>query len=169
MDQIPSQSLSSCYDSLIGIARYYLFVREQGVNRGRWVDLFNRAINENIGNAWCAAFICHCLLQNDEMFGFVSKLNLSDGVLDFYRNNKPSQVAVGKSGFLFCLIGPDGIHGHMEMLTSDVISGKATAISGNTNGSVGIEREGQGVFEKSIDFNALGAFKLLGFLDPYRA
>lgn len=128
------------------IARRFDFVREtEGVNRGAWVQMFQRFTGNPPGDAWCASFVsfvldvafhgkspllksasCHTLLQFAATHGLVTTTPRVDD--------------------LFFYLTSDGIAHHVGIVTG---LSPLTGIAGNTSPD-GQSVNGIGVFEHAI-------------------
>jgi hypothetical protein len=156
------------YDDLIQIAQSYLFIKESPGNRGRWVDLFNTTSKCPLGSSYCASFINHCLLENQERHGHKSDLNFSAHVMTLFRQNVAAYRQTPKLGHLITWnhVGTDT--GHVGLII-EVVDGKTVkTIEANTSAGSNVEREGEGIYLKTRKLEPVGLMKPNPFfLDPY--
>ena len=155
------------HNDLALIARSYLFVKESGVNMGRWVDFFNRAVNSTTGHAWCAAFVSSCVLENKERARQNYTLVLSEHVRTLYNSNKLKSSKLPSVGTIMCLGAIGSTSGHCGLVVQVNADGSWDAIEGNTSDGTGVNRDGDGVYLRRRRLPLKG-FELLGFIDPYK-
>lgn len=155
------------YESLIEIAKRYLFVKEAGVNGGRWINLFNSTAGCAPGSPYCASFINHCLTENFERHGFKSSLNFSPHVMTLYRQNTPAYAPVPRPGLLMSWNHVGTAMGHVGLIVEVTASG-VVCCEANTSPGLEVEREGEGIYLKTRRLEQVGKMKPNAFyLDPY--
>lgn len=164
---------------MTGLDMYQCLVAEAQAAKTAWqgdqgamVDDFRKAIDGvDSGEPWCAGFVGYCIGKILEKYGVKSSLCLSESCIDMWEKNKSNQIEDPRPGLLIVwkLKGSRSGHiGIVEMMTS---ASTFKTIEGNTSPTPGTpeeERNGNGVFEKNRHVGDMGAFALLGFLDPFK-
>lgn len=150
-----------------------------GDNRGPYVEIFQKSVSPgDIGQPWCLCFVQYCLQAVDKLAadGGKSLLPVTGGVLDLWRRAPFAQrLASPEPGaIILWRHWKDGIamgSGHSGIVTSMVDDENVMTVEGNTSPGPGIERNGDGVYEKArriyktADVAPPGAtMRILGFL-----
>jgi hypothetical protein len=155
----------------VNIAATYIGVTEMGGdNKGEIVEKFQKAVDGKAqGEPWCVAFCCFCLNQVQEMYGVKHNLILSEHSITMWnlnpcqRWNEPmvGDIAIWKKR------GTQSGHAGIVSAVSKDQPATFETIEGNTSPSIGIERNGDGVYRKKRSVMTSGDFVLMGFLRPF--
>lgn len=139
---------------LIEEAKRWVGVNEEGNNRGKDIEMFQRAVDGKAQNeSWCLSFIQYCVKEvGEQVDDPVTCLYPTEHVMTLW-NNTPKEARLEQPE-LGCLIlwqhmkdnGPT-INGHVGIVidTSYMDIGIVKTIEGNTSPGSGVEREGDGV------------------------
>lgn len=159
---------------LIDEARVWLGLQEVGGNnRGPFVEMFERAAGIPVGSPWCMAFAQWCVGRVDRIVGTVyagapvAGIVKSAHCLSVWSGTNPesrSGTPVVGSLVIWRHVGTS--NGHTGIVTGVTASG-FTAIEGNTSPTTGVDRDGDGVFEKSHVLKPTGTMELVGFVLPW--
>lgn len=151
--------------ALIAEASKWVGVLEEGHNSGEQIEAFQRAIDTYARKEpWCMGFVQFCLYEMGGTDIFPSEhcltvWNKSPRSLRLM-NPKPGCIVVWKRR--------GTISGHTGIVTA-VNGTTMTTIEGNTGPDKGVNRDGDGVYEKTHDIRPTnGKFELVGFLWPWR-
>lgn len=158
-------------------------IEKGGDNRGEMVEMFQRAVDGKASREpWCMCFVQYCIQMVD-----ASLDNKYNQTLRHKRALFPSEhcmTTFHKSNSLLrinkpiegCLIlwryykadGTKTESGHVEIVTNLIDDQYVETVGGNTSDSSGVEREGDGVFQKKRDFtDKVGKMRVEGFLLPW--
>lgn len=161
-------------DLIIAEARKWIEVREQGYNKGKEVEMFQKAVDGKAqGESWCMAFVQFCVLQ------VAKQLDLSEENLrkTFYptehcltlwnKTQAKYKSQLCSTGMIAIWQHGDTTSGHTGF-TIDKPFYEASGeyfktIEGNTNKAG--SREGDGVYNKTRSLKSSETFKLRGFID----
>lgn len=155
---------------LINVARCFLGVHEEGGdNRGPMVERFQAAVNgKPNGEPWCMAFVQFCVQEVERSMGLRSNIFRSESCWEVWqkspklmRRTKPSPGYIIIWNRLGTLLGHTGIISGMR--SPEVMM----TIEGNTSPGFGIEREGDGVYEKLRGLRGTMLFVPLGYLQVF--
>ncbi|MDX2232255.1 MAG: glycoside hydrolase family protein [Leptolyngbyaceae cyanobacterium bins.349] len=94
LTQPPSRTVppaSSPTNKLLEVARSYVGVREQGNNRGREVEMFQRTIGGSDGEPWCMSFAQFCIQKAGAATKVDPKVFRSEHCLTVWNNSPKSQ------------------------------------------------------------------------------
>lgn len=172
---------------LIQEARRWVGVHEESENRGPIVDHIIKSSGGTPGNPWCVSFVRYCVNKVDHEFNNIYVINpaLRDshnilprthGVLKLW-NDSPSWAKtslVPRLGYIVCWEhfkengNATGL-GHCGIVTGIVDEGRwFVSIEANTsNGSAGIDRDGDGIYERTRSVQGSNRFRILGYIDPF--
>ena len=177
LDQNTLNRPATAQEALVQIAQSYLGVMEVGGdNRGPQVEEFQKAMGGKAGDPWCMDFVQFCLQQVKEKYNWVPKLYPSPSAVTVWTKcpaeyrYPPSKIP--SPGWVAIWQKYGSWQGHCGIVTR--AQGRTfETIEGNTSPGKLIDREGDGVFEKShnlvaIQRRGIGFIVLLGFLDPFR-
>jgi hypothetical protein len=156
--------------TLAWLAKQFVGVKEDGPNKGTFVERFQKAVdNKAQGEPWCAAFVCYCVKQVDGL-GFypANRLFLSESTQTLW-NKSPADCRTDQ---------PE--HGTIAVWRSDknpalghcgivVDADQHKTVEGNTSPQGGDQREGDGVFLKHRPNGQIPGMTLLGYLRPWGA
>lgn len=135
--------------SIVAVARRFLFVREEGgPNRGLWVELFLRFTGNRPGDSWCAAFVSYVLYIVYRGKSPIIKSAGCDEMLNDCRK-KGYIVKEPASGCLVFSMNGNDAH-HVAICTAATQQHpELDAIAGNTSAD-GKSSNGTGVFEHAV-------------------
>lgn len=147
----------------------YIGVTElTGHNDGPFVEMFQGAVDGVAqGEPWCMCFVQFCVQQVGQQYGLQSPLAASEHVLTTWNNSQALRVEQAFPGAVVCWQREGTTNGHAGIVTG-VQNGNFTTVEGNTSGGAGLNRDGEGVYEKIRSFSGEPGFILLGFLDPFK-
>lgn len=158
------------------IAESYVGVMEiGGNNQGPEVEEFQKSVNGIAdGQPWCMDFVQFCVKQVENNFNWAARIKRSESVISVWmgaevykRKALPSRGAIA----IWQKIGT--AHGHCGIVVKVMNDGKTfETVEGNTSPGKTVEREGDGVYEKTRLLSSksnvqLGTMRLLGFLDAF--
>lgn len=159
---------SSPTDKLLDVARSYVGVREQGTNRGREVEMFQRAIGGADGEPWCMSFAQFCLQKAGAETKVDPKVFRSEHCLTVWNKSpKSQQLSKPEPGSLVIWRHGNSSSGHVGIVEKVHADGTFTTIEGNTSSGSGVNREGDGVYRRKRDMNGAGSMRVVGFLKPF--
>lgn len=150
---------------------------ENGNNKGQLVEIFQRSVSLEPGQAWCAAFVIYCLDRVKaqamclDQYAPVSKVHRTGHVVTMWENtplgNRVSAFdALPGDLVLWRKVGTDS--GHIGILLSiNGANGIFSSCEGNTGPGVQVERDGEGVFIKNRLLGGYGTLSILGFIRPW--
>lgn len=158
-------------------ARRWVGVSEQGGNnRGQFVGILQRFSKIDPGDAWCMAFVQFVMAHVDaniaRMFNPTTALRrMATGAhcMTVWRETPAelrSQVATIGSVVIWNHAGSDAGHTGIVTAVEDKAAG-FTSIEGNTAPAVGVQRDGDGIYEKPHGLGNSGSMKLVGFISPW--
>lgn len=158
----------SLLHSLAMTAEKYLDIKEEGVNRGSWVDKLNQKLHSPLGSPWCAAFACACVLEVCEDLGATSPLVISTHVRTLVAKNQSILQSYPFVGAIVCWGLEGGDSGHCGIVIEvDPEFHTFKTVEGNTDNKDTIEREGGCVAKQTRPNHDVGRFKLLGFIKAF--
>jgi hypothetical protein len=163
-------SVIDLLQSLADESKKWLWVKEQGKNKGAEVERFQKAIDgRSCQEPWCAGFVGFCIKELESRFGVKSQLNLSEHVLTMWNNNVKYRSQIPHAGYIAIWKLKGTASGHCGIVVeAPEKCEEFKTCEGNTAGPKdGIEREGDGVWLKSRKLHTPGDFKLMGFLKPF--
>lgn len=161
---------------IVEIARSLIGVKEEGGdNQGGTIEKFQKAVDgKAAGEPWCCCFVQFCVKTVDARLDKSNVLPQTEHCVTLW-NQTPSKARYRdpEIGFLavweeFKNGRPTG-SGHVGIVVEVVDDKRMKTIEGNTGPGVGIEREGDGVYEKNRASTRVeaGSLRLLGFIDPW--
>ncbi len=151
-------------------AKEVLSVREDGSNRGTFVEVYLRAVGLGPGNPWCMAFVVLRLIKAAHSLSkFIPNEMPRTGSTVVFSNwgkkksffIKRADLELGRAtpmegDIVFYFFPLKGRIAH----TGIVVKGGKNfeTVEGNTSGGIRdlVDREGQGVYRKERDFKSLG-------------
>lgn len=151
-------------------ARKWIGVRELGGdNRGPEVEMFQRAVDGKAqGEPWCAAFAMFCLAAVEARYGIASRVHRSESVFEIWSKSPDDLKSVEPApGYFACWIHGLGPLGHMEIVQRDVTKRDFKTVGGNTGDGSGVNRNGDGVYERLRSTSPQGKMRLLGFIRAF--
>lgn len=153
---------------LLLAARACLGVKEEGGdNCGPVVELFQSVVSKPCGQSWCLDFLQACIAYVEAATGLESALPGTQLVVDLWNQSKAYHaVSPPRPGDLILWRFGQSIHGHTGLIVGQD-SLRYHTIEGNTSDSVGIDREGDGVYPKSRAKGGSASFVEMGFLRPF--
>lgn len=173
MDLTPAQRRQL----LISEARRWVGIQEVGGNnRGQLVDIFLKTSGMPSGNPWCMAFVEYCVTQVDRMAYLLNSTTTAAKMAKSARcmtvwEQSPLEVrdALPAPGSIVIWEKHGSTDGHTGVvIEADPSAGVFKTIEGNTS-PIGatIEREGDGVYQKSHTMHPTGTMDLIGFIYPW--
>lgn len=156
---------------LVEIAKSFVGTQEQGVNAGPVVQQFQKAVDgKALGEAWCMCFVQFCIKQVEKEFGIKSMIYKSEHCLTVWNSTLAGvRRMVPEPGRIMIMQRRQKAAGHAGIV-SELRSPPAQefyTIEGNTTSGKGIEREGDGVFEKRRLPDGNNLFIIRGFLQAF--
>jgi len=136
-----------------------------GDNKGATVEAFQKAVDGvAAAESWCMAFVQYCLKAVGGSILFKSEHCLTvwekSPIACRTMNPKPGAIVIWR------MKGTNS--GHTGIVKS-VVGTLMLTVEGNTGPGPGIERNGDGVYEKSRNVRPLGGtMELVGYLWPWR-
>ncbi|MBD2102194.1 CHAP domain-containing protein [Leptolyngbya sp. FACHB-261] len=152
---------------LVAVATSYVGVEERGPNRGKEVEMFQKAVDGKAqGEPWCMGFVQFCIKTVEASTRSQSKIFRSEHCLTVWEKSpKDLRLARPEPGCLIIWRHGNSSKGHVGFVEKVKADGKNfTTVEGNTGGGSGVEREGDGVYRKSRDIDGAGSMKVAGFL-----
>ena len=153
-------------------AKEVLSVREEGSNKGTFVEVYLRAVGLGPGNPWCMAFVVLRLIKAAHSLNKIipNEMPRTGSTVVFSEWGKKksffikrADLELGRSlpmegDIVFYFFPAKGRIAH----TGIVVDGGRTfeTVEGNTSGGIMdlVDREGQGVYRKRRDYKSLGLF-----------
>ena len=123
-------------------------VREHGFNRGKEVEMYQRAGGGKPGDAWCSWFVSWCLRQAHVATAYFGRArSWFDARHTIWTNGHslPGCPAPRPNDLLGYTWGNPAI-AHVELLLAWTTTPSCKALGGNTGGGRALLREGEGVF-----------------------
>lgn len=165
---------------LIAEAKRWVGTSEEGNNSGQIIESFQKVVDGVAGKeAWCMAFVQSCLKYTryyyDVFVGTTSgpaNIPLTEHCMTAW-NKTPAQFRSDKPVVGSVVIwnhyqnGKPSFNGHTGIVTGIKDDEFFTTIEGNTGPSAGVQREGDGVYEKTRSVKGLGNMHVVGFLLPW--
>jgi hypothetical protein len=123
-------------------------VREHGFNRGKQVELYQRAGGGKPGDAWCSWFVSWCLRQAHAGTSYFGRArSWFDARHTIWTNGHPVPgCPAPQPGDLLGYTWGNPAIAHVELLLDWTTTPSCKAIGGNTGGGRALLREGDGVF-----------------------
>ncbi|MEZ5163294.1 MAG: CHAP domain-containing protein [Fimbriimonadaceae bacterium] len=142
-------------------------VREQGRNRGRQVEEYQRVagLGRGGGYAWCACFVTWCLIQAGAKWCALPKPGLCAAVRNWasWAEESGRLRSTPKRGDLFFWLDSQG-RGHIGFVLSTWKLDIIRTIEGNTDGEAG-SRDGDGVYKRTRTLRSFQKRHRNGFID----
>ncbi len=153
-------------DLIIAEAKKWVEVREHGFNKGKEVEMFQKAVDGVAsGEPWCMAFVQFVAKQVMAQVGSLKskgKLVQSEHCMTVWnKTEEKNKSQVGGKGMIAIWRHGQGPSGHTGF-AQDAGTVYFNTIEGNTNKAG--SREGDGVYEKKR-LMVGGKMKLMGFVD----
>ena len=150
--------------AIIETARLYVGIKEQGHNKGKIIEEFQKAVDGRaMGEPYCLGFVQYVVNEVCRQFGLTNPLyqtehcqTLFNGTLQNYKTTSAN------CGHIFIMKSHNSNSGHAGFCVNAGNTYFAT-IEGNTNpdGS----REGDGVYEKIRHMGGTKTMNIRGFID----
>lgn len=152
---------------MLDIARFHIGVLEDGTNRGRWIEEFQRAVNGRAeGEPWCMAFAWYCAKRVIDVHGGNPLLYPSESCLQVWERSPQGQrvprARIAPGDWAIWQHGSTRA-GHVGIV-SELSLNHMSTVEGNTAEGSGVIREGDGVYLRARPLGDVGNMKLLGFL-----
>lgn len=164
-------------DLLLCEARRWVGVTEQGGdNRGQIVEMIQRAVdNRAVGEPWCLALMWWLIQATERQMDALgspvrSALRRTEHCMTMWRESPPGlRMQTPKPGDLVIwnhqgAAGNPTELGHVGLITGIRADGELETIEGNTGGGTDVEREGDGIYEKTRNPVRTGRMVVQGFL-----
>lgn len=170
---------------LVHEAQKWVGVHESSENRGPVVDQFITETGGQLGQPWCVSFVRFCIQRVDKDFKKIYALSVESRTESLlYKTHSVMRLwdnTPEEHRWLSPLPGwismwqhynSKGIAtglGHCGIVTKSLEEGRwFSTVEGNTaQDGVGIEREGDEVFQKVRSSQGGPRFRLMGFVDPW--
>jgi hypothetical protein len=169
---------SSPHLALVDVAQSYVGVLEiGGDNLGPEVEAFQRSVGGKPGDPWCMDFVQFCVQEVERKWGWLATIARSGSVLQTWQGTALYARKIKNPpvpGMVAIWMVNGSHHGHSGIVVGvDAISGTFETVEGNTGPGKNIDREGDGVYEKTrqlaaLRVRAIGGMRLVGFIDPFR-
>lgn len=150
-------------------AKKWIGVKERGANSGPEVERFQRSVDGVAqGEPWCMAFVQYCISQVEWRDRVDSPVFKSEHCLTVW-NRSPEVLRMKHPAPGAIVIWQHGSssRGHTGIVSRVIDTNWFETIEGNTSGRPGIDREGDGVFEKARTVGGAGDMRVVGFLRPF--
>lgn len=147
-----------------------------GNNKGQLVEMWQKSVdNVAMQESWCMAFVQAMLMWTDRVFWDVHHVKPFTHVFKsehcmtvWNKTPKEFRSSIPVVGSIAIWNKKGTAQGHTGIVSAALPSArKFLCIEGNTGPGDGVEREGQGVFEKSRSTDGAGEMELLGFIVPW--
>lgn len=162
---------------LIAEVQRWVGVAEQGNNSGQLIEMFQKSVDGVAQHeSYCMAFVQYCLQQVDAQCEALAGLCSNDKHMLFRSEHcltvwakSPKECRIDKPVIGSVVIWQHGntANGHTGIVTGIKDDEFFTTIEANTGPSAGVERNGDGVYEKTRSVKGSGEMKVLGFLLPW--
>ncbi len=155
--------------ALVATARKYIGVREQGYNRGKEIERWQKENGGKPGQSYCAYFVSSMLRESKSKYP-----TIRSGMAQAFRTGisiRPSHAAKGyckvQEGWLliwanFNSSGRNKGTGHIEINERQISNTEFDAIGANTSsGRAGSQSDGDGVYPTRRRISEKGKFRLI--------
>lgn len=153
---------------LVREARKWVGTKEVGGdNMGPEVEMFQRAVDGKAqGEPWCACFAIFCIKEVEARYDILSPVYRSEATRVIWDATPVSQRLSGPEiGSLAVWEKVGTRFGHIEIVTEpDAGNDKFLSVGGNTSDGSGVNRDGDGVYEKVRSIERMGRLRVMGFL-----
>lgn len=176
-DKLARLSFSAIQRSglLILEAHRWLGIQEiGGNNQGQVVGIFQRDAGIAPGDPWCMAFVQYCINHVDETVAVFnsdadrSRMAKGAHCLTVWNKTPESlKTSTPVPGSIAVWQHSDQASGHTGVVVDIPDNGFFRTIEGNTSPGQGVNRDGDGVFQKDHAITAIGSMRLLGFILPW--
>ena len=160
MDQIKfTQSFISFVESYIGEKE------DEGVNRSALIDAINKWFGLPMGMPYCISALLWCLDQYCKENGISTSLPKRASVVGFFHCVPESLIHdTPEDGDIVCWeFGNKGI-GHAGLVTEVIDKDTMRTVEFNTSDGKGINRDGDGCYERIRSRHVSDSFKILGYV-----
>lgn len=160
--------------------RWLGFVEVGGDNKGPAVEMFQKHVDDRaVGEPWCMAFVQFCIGQVDELVDeFLyctlknkTQLYKTEHVMTCWNKSpKEARITVPEYGSLMIWNKKGSSSGHVGIVIQEsFIPGddETKTIEGNTGPGKGVQREGDGVYQKFRGLGGWGTMEVKGWLKPW--
>ncbi len=152
---------------LILMAKSQVGVRENGFNKGKMVEEFQKVVDGKAqSEAWCMAFMQWVIKKVCDQHGIKNPMYQSEhcytvwnGTPEKYRLSKP------KAGSIMIQVTKTKgkTNGHTGIVTGGISGDNFSTVEGNTNGAG--SSEGDGVYNKTRSIHGSSSMNVKGFID----
>lgn len=144
---------------------------EGGNNSGKWIQLIQETYGNSSYEAWCMAAVQTAIAYAELYTGIISLIVPTEHCMTAWNESHSSiKYKDPRVGFVviwqYYKLGRATTSGHTGSVEG--IEAKSFyTVEGNTGTGVGINRDGDGVYERSRRRGGEGSMKEVGFLDPF--
>jgi len=156
--------------AMVRMVQGFLGVKESGGdNRGEWVDKFEKSIGGKAeGQSWCLAFVQFCANEVAKQLGCTNKLFATEHCLTVWNKTDPKQrLPLPQVGCLIIWQFGNTAEGHVGTVVEVLPNNQVKTIEGNTSDGKGINRNGDGVYERVRSTKGSESFHVKGFLKVF--
>jgi hypothetical protein len=140
---------------------------EQGNNDGKWIQLIQETYGTAVKEAWCMAAVQTAIAYAELYTGIISLIFPTEHCMTAWRNSHDSiKYKEPRVGFVIIWKHGNTDSGHTGSVEG-VEAKSYYSVEGNTGTGTGINRDGDGVYERSRRRGGEGSMKEIGFLDPF--
>lgn len=159
---------SSARKTLVKKAQSFIGVREEGNNKGKWVEIFQKAVDGKASQeSWCMGFVQYILKEIEKETKESSGIFSSEHCMTVWAktpdDRKLKKPEVGCI-VIWNFVGTSS--GHAGIVTR-VAGDRMDTIEGNTGDGKGVVREGDGVYARNRSHGGDSKMKVVGFLKPF--
>lgn len=153
-------------------SRYIGVIEEGGDNRGPDVEMFQRAVDGRAqGEAWCMSALQFWLMETERQFDITSGVFPSEHCLTVWNRTPVSRrFKHPQKGdiiiYQYFKNDRPTSSGHTG-LVKEVLGSSIITVEGNTGPGTGVEREGDGVYEKKRSIFGSSSMKIVGYIRPF--
>jgi CHAP domain len=160
-------------------ARRWVGVTERGGNNvGQIVEIFQKAVDgQAVKEPWCMAFVQSCIINALRQFeiahpqvkGIMANALFASEhcVTVFNKTDVRCRSIKPTVGSIVIWKNKNNSNGHTGIVAEVKPDGSFITIEGNTDADTGLNREGNGVFQKLRSNRGYGDMQLLGFIEPW--
>ena len=151
-------------------ASKYVGIKEEGNNRGAFVDMINRYVGNPLGAPYCAAFGYWNIKETNAIYPTVKS-----GLAVKYITNKSIKALAVAKGYIkldsnksYIGIYERGktIHGHFIIVEKQINNNTIQTIEANTSSGVkGSQDDGDGIYRRTRKIRYQDYFKLVAFTE----
>lgn len=141
-------------------------MEEGGDNHGKMVEAFQATIGGAHGQPWCLSFIQSMIAYVEDRFNVTSNLVLTELCLKLLDDtNISDRFTDPKTGDIVIWQYGETAKGHCGIVIKSDYK-VINTIEGNTSPSVFVDREGDGVYQKTRSITGTSNMHVVGFIRP---